>query len=344
MTMVCLQPFRAFFVMFAICVFGTCCALRAQTHGQTNTVSGPALSVAISAPDYDPVKLKTDEGLLQSGKPLSWAAGSPLFDLGAKAYLKQGSGVATCTNASYAADKDRAVILHLVHWSVPATANALPQLQSSVWYVYRHPRNGKASVLVPASTTGTGDPLLYGAKHLLILNIDIPSAAIVPTALQSTMTAPVTQGTPDIATDISALFTALTGISGGTAAMAIQTVTPVVSAFVAVTCEDGTPKLPFSVEIADAAAQPSAAPADGGGAVHPPLWPPPRRLPLAAARNPAALRLAQYQPPPAAPSVVPAPATPCPAPWAARSPAKSMVCRHQRRRSGSRCARHVLHL
>jgi hypothetical protein len=263
--MIRLQPSRTFFLACAVGSLAMPCAPLAQTHGQADTVSGPTLSVAVSSPDYDPAKLKADEGHLQNGHSLSWASGSQLFDLGKKADGMQGSGVATCTDAAYAADKGRAVIFHLVHWNVPATLNAVPQLQSSVWYVYRRPRFGKANVLVPASTTGTDDPLIYGAKHLLIINVDIPSAAVIPTTLQSTITAPVTQGTPDIATDISALFSALTGISGGATAMAAETVNPVLSVFVAVTCEDGNAKLPFSVQIADAAAQPSPTPAGGGG-------------------------------------------------------------------------------
>jgi len=273
------QPSRTLFLAWAVCTLAMPCSLLAQAHGQADTVSGPTLSIAISSPDYIYDKFKVDEQHLQMGEPLSWAAGSPLFDLGKKAYDSQGKDVATCTDAAYAADKGRVVIFHLVHWkmtakpkavpqqdssSVPqAESNVVPRLESSVWYVYRYPRRSKDDVLVPTSTTGTGDPLIYGMKHLLIFNIDIPDAAVLPTMLQSTITAPTTQGTPDISTDISALFSALTGISGGAVAMGATTVKPVPSVFVAVTCEDGTAKLPFSVKIADAAAQP--APAEGAG-------------------------------------------------------------------------------
>jgi hypothetical protein len=259
------------------------CSLLAQAHGQADTVSGPTLSIAISSPDvYD--KFKVDEQHLLKGEPLSWAAGSPLFDLGKKAYERQGKDVATCTDAAYAADKGRVIIFHLVHWKMTAKVNAVPQpepkvlpqpepkvvpsLESSVWYVYRYPRRRKDNVLVPTSTTGTGDPLIYGIKHLLIFNIDIPDAGakVLPTMLQSTITAPTTQGTPDISTDISALFSALTGISGGAAALGATTHSPAPTVFVAVTCEDGTAKLPFSVKIADAAAQPAPAEGPGGAA------------------------------------------------------------------------------
>lgn len=259
--MIRLQPSRTFLLACALCAFALPISVLAQTHGQTDTVSSPTLSVVLSSSDYDAGKLKTDEDHLKNGDSLSWASGSPLFDLGKKAYGKQGSSVATCTDASYAADKDRAVIFHIVQWNVPVGTNAVPQLQSSVWYVYHHPRSGDANVLVPADTTGTGDPLIYGAKHLLIVNVDIPTAT---TTLQSTITAPVTQGTSDLSTDISALFSALTGISGGATAMGAVTPGKTPPVFVAVTCEDGTAKLPFSVQVADAVAQPASG--GGGGA------------------------------------------------------------------------------
>jgi len=255
--------YHALFAGSFICALVMSPILVAQKKGQVDTVSGPTVSVAISTPDYDPATLKSDEGHLQKGDSLTWASGSPLFDLGKKAYGKQGSGVATCTDTAYAAEKDRAVIFHVVHWNVAATASAVPQLQSSVWYVYRYPRSGKASVLVPAGITGAGDPLIYGARSLLILNVDIPTA---PTTMQSTLKAPVTPGTSDFSTDISALFSALTGISkGGAAAMADVVPAPIPPVFVAVTCEDGTPKLPFSVQIADAATSKSATPVDSAG-------------------------------------------------------------------------------
>jgi hypothetical protein len=253
------------------------CAVLSQTkpHGQTDTVSGPTLSVSLTADDYPKLNsLHCDETKLENGQPLMWAEHSPLFDLGTLAYNRTGTTTATCTATNYVADKSRAVIFHFVHWSVlapvvsPAVAPANippPQLKSSVWYVYRYPRSSKDNVLVPAGITGTGDPLIYGAKHLLIITVDVPDHPVLPNALQSTLSAPVTQGTSDLSSDISALFSALTNISAGNvvpmaglgAPKAKQTV------LIAVTCEDGTAKLPFSVQVADAAAIPLA----GGGPV-----------------------------------------------------------------------------
>jgi hypothetical protein len=227
----------------------------AKPHGQADTVSSPALSVSVPV---DADKLKAAEALLQNGKTLSWKAGSPLFDIGKAAYSTPTS-TSTCTDATFSPALDRAVILHLVHWSVPDPK--APQVQSSIWYVYRHPRFSKSDTLVLADITGTGDPLIYGARHLVILNIDIPSAT---TTLQSTVTAPVTQGTSDFATDVGTLFSTLTGVAkAGAAAMAAESAAKPV--FVAAICEDGTPQLPFSVQIGDAAAS-QASPVAAEGA------------------------------------------------------------------------------
>lgn len=244
--------------------------LLAQTHGQVDTVSSPTIAVPIGSVDFN--KLANDLRALNSGESLSWASSAPdesssgpeLYGLGVNAYQNEPGGSATCAN-NYSAAPDRAVIFHIVHWIVPASANGVPQIQSSVWYVYRHRRIDNANLLVPADIMGTGDPLIYGAKHVVILNVDIPtdsSNILAGTNLQSTITAPVTQGTTDLSSDISALFSALTGISGTNATdMAATTPSPSPRIFVAVTCEDGTAKLPFSVQVADAAANPGS----GGG-------------------------------------------------------------------------------
>jgi hypothetical protein len=168
-------------------------------------------------------------------------------------------------------------IFHVTHWtnklSDPQGDNPA-YLISSSWFVYRKPRRiwaKESNVLVGASLTGSGDPLIYAASNALIVSIDIFD--VVPgdtkkkrfsALLNSTYSITVTQGTPANTTDLGALIGALAGTSSSTANFMSAGGVQTYSLYVGATCQGGTKKLPYDMSISDAILQKPASPDDKG--------------------------------------------------------------------------------
>lgn len=228
-----------------------------------------------------PATLDDDLAALAAGNRLTWgptgapyAAGETLYDL-VKSYQPVDNTGASITSPPPACATTVAVwqtyVFHVSHWmnnGANRTADNAPTLVSSDWYVYRHPRHlvhtdENIRELVKADLTGAGDPFIYGATKALVVSIDRFDKFSTDTdedksrssgRLSNTYSLTVTQGTPANRADAGALFSALTGISSGSAFMAAGG-TATYRLYVGAACQQGTKSLPYTMSISDSILQ-----------------------------------------------------------------------------------------
>ena len=131
--------------------------------------------------------------------------------------------------------------------------------------------------LVRVDLTGAGDPLIYGATGALILGIDLFDRKDDKGQLLTAYSVSVTQGTPENITDLSALISSVTGISSSTKALAAASGEVPAPVHYAVSCQEGTKKLPFDMSVSEVATQnppADSAATQSNGSVQNPAPPP----------------------------------------------------------------------
>ena len=240
-----------------------CCCIpslsQAKSKGMKDTVSGTFNSHQITASDISGDCVKTIDNLsqepnlqwavLKQDKPnLGCANGiGPLLQEIAVYALTQDNSLTAC---AVEPDKNRTYIFRVAKWkTVQSKGQTSAQLVSSTWHVYRYPQFASNKVLVPSLTTGTGDPLIYGAKNALILSLDWFDGQDVGNTFQTQLATMVTQGTPENLADLGTLFSALTGLAGNATTSMSERISYQFTLFAAAVCQDGTPRLPFSLQI-----------------------------------------------------------------------------------------------
>jgi hypothetical protein len=253
-----------------------------------DVVTGTFVSVSQDLGDDELEFLDADLKALSDGKVLLWQKrsqqskpgeepGTKLYDL-ANSYApkKNISAPACAANA----DVKQTYLFHVTHWrnvGDDPKKDIPPRLVSSNWYVYRRPRHGWWNIkkspndLVKSDLTGAGDPLIYGASRALIVSIDRFDPIQTPGTkkpaptygkLASTYSVTVTQGTPQNLTNLGSLVSALGGISAAFMGFVPDTH----DLYVAVSCQEGTKKLPFDMSVTDAVVQNAQIDPKQGGA------------------------------------------------------------------------------
>jgi hypothetical protein len=147
---------------------------------------------------------------------------------------------------------DTAYIFHLVNWAKKSSKLTTdPPMYiplSSDWHVYQ--QDG-LDTLKFTGFGGDGSPRIYNKKNVLIVGVDTFAEAIDPGAFANAYKSSVTQGTPQNQTDLAALITALTGISGAgpTKPQVEGQAPPKCQLFLAAALQSGTARLPFDTKI-----------------------------------------------------------------------------------------------
>lgn len=183
------------------------------------------------------VDVSGDLNALAAGKELDWNS-SALYKLVSYYYGPLAN-----------LDSQAAYIFHVASWTRKpdhpdqSVDNPPYALASSSWYVYTPTRNNK---LEQSGFKGTGDPLIYGKKRLIIIGLDTFDPD-TKGFLISTYNISVTQGIPENLQNIGQLAAGLLGISGAQAQAAPKVTT--CGLFVAAKIQQGSKKLPYDVSV-----------------------------------------------------------------------------------------------
>lgn len=253
-------------VWTVLSLFGAVAAAAQATGGDSrhDAITGNFVSIGIDPSWIDMASLKAALDALEEGGELAWKSGatggSELFDIGVLA-LPDATEIPMACGSN--PDTEQVYIFHIARWKNAGTdASPASQLISSAWYAYRYSRfhsKKDSPQLVPVSLTGSGDPLIYGAKRALVLSLDIfaqPGAGdqlqSAPGTLQAVNSVALNQGTPENMTNLGTILGAFADVAKSTQMAAGSG--PKFDVYAAGTCQQGTSQLPFDLAITESAA------------------------------------------------------------------------------------------
>jgi len=218
----------------------------------TTFSSVPLSSTAVSGSvmvDLDKLEQALKE--LKNKKSITWDTNNELFEAVDGASTIQLPGAKSSVSCITQLSASQAYVFHVKWWTNDA-ANPLPggQLVSSDWYAYHQ----SGANLVRDKLSGSGDPIIYGAKGVLIVGIDMFDTYVPPQGAQpirysgrlsTKYQVTVVQGTPANWSNLGSLASGLLGLHSAQTAAGPGGQ----SGYIAVACQKGTKTLPFDVAI-----------------------------------------------------------------------------------------------